>query len=312
MVLACEKANFVLDYETPMRRFVLPVIALILIIGVGGFIIKQKFFQPANAGLKVSSNPPASVFLDEIDIGSTPLERNDFKAGEVTLKLVPQATATTYFPWETKIKLIGGMMTVVNREFGETESSSAGEVMTLEKIADKKSASLAVISIPDSAVVTLNNETKGFTPLNLDALAKGNYEVRVSANGYKERMVRVKLVDGYKLMMNIKLAEEKDEAEDEEEEEEDEEEAEVTGTPTPRAEVTPKTTPPPMPYVLIKDTPTGWLRVRIGPTTSATEAARVDPGNMYPLLDEESGWYQIEYEEGEEGWISGQYAEKYE
>jgi len=292
-----------------MRKFVLPAIALILVLGVGGFIIKQKFLQPAQAGLQVSSNPPATIFLDEKEMGMTPNEWQNLKPGEVTLKLVPQATATTYFPWETKIKLINGMVAVVNREFGETESASAGEVMTMEKIADKKSASLAVISIPDSAVVTLNNETKGFTPVSLDGLTEGNFEVRVSANGYQERMVRVKLVDGYKLMVNVKLAEE--EKEGEEGEGEGEEEAEVTGTPTPKAEVTPKTTPPPRPYVLIKDTPTGWLRVRIEPSIAATEAAKVNPGEMYSLLDEESGWYKIEYEEDEEGWISGQYAEKY-
>ncbi len=291
-----------------MRKFVLPAIALVLVLGVGGFIIKQKFLQPAQAGLQVSSNPPATVFLDEKEMGMTPNEWQNLKPGEITLKLVPQATATTYFPWETKIKLINGMMAVVNREFGETESASAGEVMTVEKIADKKSASLAIISIPDSAVVTLNNETKGFTPVSLDSLTGGNFEVRVSANGYKERMVRVKLVDGYKLMVNVKLAEE----EKEDGEGEEEEEAEVTGTPTPKAEVTPKTTPPPRPYVLIEETPTGWLRVRMEPSTTATEAAKVNPGEMYSLLDEESGWYKIEYEEDEEGWISGQYAEKYD
>jgi uncharacterized protein YgiM (DUF1202 family) len=48
------------------------------------------------------------------------------------------------------------------------------------------------------------------------------------------------------------------------------------------------------------------------PSTVATEAAKVNPGEMYPLLDEESGWYKIEYQKDEEGWISGQYAEKYE
>ena len=291
-----------------MRKFVLPVIALVLVLGVGGFIIKQKFLQPAQAGLQVSSNPTATIFLDDKEMGMTPNEWQNLKPGEVTLKLVPQSTATTYFPWETKIKLINGMVAVVNREFGETESASAGEVMTVEKIADKKSASLAVISIPDSAVVTLNNETKGFTPVNLDGLTEGNFEVRVSANGYKERMIRVKLVNGHKLMVNVKLAEEKKEETGETEEEE----AEVTGTPTPKAAVTPQTTPPPKPYVLIKDTPTGWLRVRIEPSTTATEAAKVNPGEMYSLLDEESGWYKIEYQEDEEGWISGQYAEKYE
>jgi N-acetylmuramoyl-L-alanine amidase len=62
--------------------------------------------------------------------------------------------------------------------------------------------------------------------------------------------------------------------------------------------------------VVIKNTPTGWLRVRMEPSLSATEAAKVKPGEKYTLLDEKNGWYKISYKEGEEGWISGRYAKK--
>jgi len=297
-----------------MKKYVLPIVVGILVIGLIGFIVKAKFFPMAKAALKVSSTPPAQVFLDGKEIGTTTLEKENLKPGEKTLRLVPQSTATTYFPWEIKIKLTNGTVTVVTREFGETESLSAGEIMTVEKIADKKSASLAVISMPDSVAVSLNNETKGFSPVNLDKLTAGSYDVRLSASGYKERSVRIVLVDGSRLILNVKLAEE--------EKEEETTEAEVTGTPTPSLtpgptgkvtpKVTPKTTPPPKPYILIKETPTGWLRVRVEPSISATESAKVNPGEMYSLIEEKSGWYKIEYEKDEEGWVSGQYAEKYE
>jgi len=71
---------------------------------------------------------------------------------------------------------------------------------------------------------------------------------------------------------------------------------------------------PPMakPYVLIKETPTGWLRVRMEPSTTATEAAKVNPGEKYPLLEEKGGWYKIRYSGDKEGWISAQYATKFE
>jgi hypothetical protein len=296
-----------------MKKYALIGVVVVLVAGLVGLVVRAKFFQPAQAGLRVTSNPPATVFLDGQEMGQTTFEKEDLKPGEKTLRLVPQAMATTYFPWETKVKLVNKTMVIVNRDFGETESLSAGEVMSLETIADKKSASLAVISNPDSVVVSLNNETKGFTPLNQDNLSEGTYEIRLAANGYQERLVRVNLRNGFRLVVNVKLAEEKEEeteteGEEAEEEEAEEEGAEATVTPTPKAKVT----PPPRPYVLIKDTPTGWLRVRMGPTIAATEAAKVDPGEMFPLLDEESGWYKVEYEEGEEGWVSGQYAEKYE
>lgn len=303
-----------LYYVSIMKKYVLPIVVGILVVGLIGFIVKGKFFPTAKAGLRVSSTPPAQVFLDGKEIGTTTLERNDFRPGEKTLRLVPQSTATTYFPWETKIKLTNGTLTAVTREFGETESLSAGEIITVEKIVDKKSASLAVISLPDSVAVSLNNETKGFSPVNLDKLTEGSYDVRLSASGYKERTVRIVLVNASRLILNVKLAEE--------EKEEETPSAEVTGTPTPSLtpsptakvtpKITPKTTPPPKPYILIKETPTGWLRVRIEPSISATESAKVNPGETYSLIEEKSGWYKIEYEKDKEGWVSGQYAEKYE
>ncbi len=65
------------------------------------------------------------------------------------------------------------------------------------------------------------------------------------------------------------------------------------------------------PYIEILDTPTGFLRVRSEPSTTASESGRVNPKEKYPLLDEKSGWYKIKLSTGE-GWISGRYAQKFE
>jgi len=58
--------------------------------------------------------------------------------------------------------------------------------------------------------------------------------------------------------------------------------------------------------VTIKNTPTGWLRVREKP--GGKEIGRVYPGEEYKFIGQESGWYQIEFEGGE-AWISGSWAE---
>lgn len=57
----------------------------------------------------------------------------------------------------------------------------------------------------------------------------------------------------------------------------------------------------------IKETPTGWLRVRSAP--SGEEVGKVAPGETYNLISEDSGWYQIEYNSSESAWISADYAE---
>ena len=66
--------------------------------------------------------------------------------------------------------------------------------------------------------------------------------------------------------------------------------------------------------VEILETSTGFLRVRREPSTLGEEIGRVEPGEKYPLIqtDEKTGWFEIEYEEGKEGWISNQYARKIE
>lgn len=293
--------------QVSMRQYVLPGIVLLLILGVIGAIVKGVFFKPANAALKIDSIPQASIFLDGKSLGKTPYEQEKLSPGEKTLKLVPEGGI--FYPWEVKIKLTGMAMTVVKREFGETEGKSSGETITLEKIADKKTSSLSIISIPDSAKVLVNGEDRGFTPVSLDKLSEGEISISLSASGFKEKTVRTKLTLGFKTNVSAKLAE-------------SEEGEEPTGTPTPTGTVTPTpkltpkptgptATPPPRPYIEIKETPTGWLRVRLEPSTTASEAAKVYPGEMYSLLDEESGWYKIEYQKGKDGWVSGQYAEKF-
>ena len=52
------------------------------------------------------------------------------------------------------------------------------------------------------------------------------------------------------------------------------------------------------------------LKVRQGPGTDYSAVGAVHAGETYTLLEEIEGWYKIEFEEGEEGWISAVYANK--
>lgn len=281
-----------------------------------GLVVKNKFFSQSGPGaLQVSASPKAVVFIDGIQVGITPFLDDKLEVGEHTVRLVPEVTADSLIAWEGKVTLTPNILTVINRNFGSSEALSSGEIISLEKTSSRDKATLWVISIPDQAVVKVNGEPKGFTPRLLEDLEPGDYQVTVAAPGYEEREITARTIAGYKLIINAQLAQELEgiaEATEsaEAEEEETEEETEATPTPTAKATLGATATPPPKPYVKIKDTPTGWLRVRLEPSTSATEAAKVNPGEMYPYLEEEKdGWYKIEYEEDEEGWISAVYAE---
>ncbi len=262
--------------------------------------------------LSISTTSQAAVFIDGIQVGSTTSFFSDkIEAKEHLIKLVPEEKDKEFVPWEGKVNIFPNVLTVINHAFGPTEAESAGEIFWLEKIPAKDKSSLAIVSLPDQAVVKVDGEPKGFTPLLLEDLTPRSYQITVVSSGYEERSISAKTVGGFKLIINVHLAQKAEGIQ------EATEAARVILSPTSSPKITPSqnTTPKPTfslekPYVVIKETPTGWLRVRTEPSTSATEAAKVRPGETYPYLNEEkNGWYKIEYEEKKEGWVSGVYVE---
>ncbi len=57
----------------------------------------------------------------------------------------------------------------------------------------------------------------------------------------------------------------------------------------------------------INSNPLGFLKVRDGPSASANELGQVNPGQTFVVLDTNGGWYKIEYNSGQSGWVSGSY-----
>lgn len=282
-----------------MKKLVAGVIVL-LGLGLVGFGI-YKFAQSRrpNAGLKVETNPPALVFVDSTQVGQSPLEKL-FKPGEVTVKLIPNSTTIALPTYQTKVRLSPGVYTVISRDFGKDESGSAGQTVTLEPQSAKTASLSVVVAGPDAASVLVDGQPQGFTPLIVNPVPVGDHQITVSAPGWQPRQIAAKALAGHKLVVNVKLAGSL---------------PEPSPTPSPDSSpsASPKITTTKKPYVEIKDTPTGFLRVRQQPSTSATEVGRVNPGDRYALLGEQSSWYEISVDltATSSGWISAQYAEAF-
>ncbi len=278
------------------------IIAIILILagaGAIGFGVFSYFqSKKPNAGLRVESTPTSLVYVDNVQLGQAPLEKI-FMPGEITLKLIPTSTSLSLTSYQTKVRLTANTYTVVKRDFSGSDLTSSGEVVNLEPQslpAGRRVASLAVItSSPDSASVTLDGQPQGFSPLLIPSIPAGDHQINVSAPGFTTRTVSAKAVLGYKLNVNVKLA------------------SLSTPSPSPTPEGTASATLK-KPYVEIKDTPTGFLRVRQEPNTGAKEIGRVKPGEKYPLLEKIPSWYRIKVDLNatSSGWISAQYADKFE
>jgi len=268
-----------------LRKILIIVGVLLLLAGLGFFLVG--YFKPKSGGILVETIPSSSVFINSEQVGRTPFETT-LEPGEIVLKLIPESLDTPLAPFEVKVGIESGIKTVVRRTFAESEHKSSGEIISFEKVGGKES-SLSIVSIPDAAQVTINGSVRGFAPYKTENLLPGEHQLNISAPDYLEQNVAVKVVEGYKLIAVIKLAPSNEEKKKEEEEVVEEE------------------------VVMIKilSTSTGFLRVRSGPSTLDPEVAQVKPEEEFVFLEEneETGWFKIEYEEGEEGWVSGEYAE---
>lgn len=278
------------------KKAILIVLIFLAVLIFGGYKLLSS--RSGVSGLKVLSTPTASIFLNDKLLGKTPYD-DKYSSGEYILKLIPEGISSQTVSWQGKVILNPQVLTYVNRDLGTSELTSAGEILTLEKISGS-AAQLAVISQPDGATVILDGAEKGNTPLPASEITSGDHEVAVSSPGFTTRTVRISAVTGYKLTVNIQLALAPGA------------EATPTSSVTSSSTTIAKTSEVAKPYVLIKDTPTGFLRVRVAPSLSATEAAQVKPGGKYPFVDSKEGWYQITYEKDKNGWISGSYATKVE
>lgn len=278
-----------------MKIFKISAIFLTALFSV--FVLSACSLSPQKAALDISSSPTATIFLNDEELGTTPYKNVSLKPGNYKLRLVPSDPSIS--PWEKNIPLNNKITTIIDYQFNQDKDKTDGYVLYFEKAGAKDQSGLVVTTNPDAGTVTVDGQMQGFAPLNIPNISEGDHRILVTFPGYQSKEIYARGINGYRLVAEIQLK--KDELPPEPEPEEEEEKEEET-----TEEGLNK------PYVTILDTPTGWLRVRLEPSTAASEAAKVDPGKNFSFLGEEAGWYQIEYEEGKKGWISGKYAEKFE
>ncbi|MEK7065590.1 MAG: PEGA domain-containing protein, partial [Patescibacteria group bacterium] len=277
-----------------MRRKVIFLLVVLLLIGA--FIGLTRFLGSrtgTNGELRVDSQPTASVFLDNKHIGRSPY-KDKVAAGEYTIKLTPESTVDSPASWQGRVIIGSNLLTYVNATLSDSELTSAVDVLWLEKISGR-SSEISVTTNPDGATLLVDNETKGVTPLSVSDVPAGDHTLTVTSPGFAPRTLKIKTTAGYRLIVTVKLALSGEPLPTPE----ISPEPTISGTPTPTKKITgtPKPTPtktatdsatmpdPKKPFVTIKDTPVGFLRVRKEPSTSSEELGRVNPGEKYHIED---------------------------
>lgn len=261
------------------------------------------------AGVQITSHPDANVVINGKSVGKTPYYVENAKAGLTTIQMTAIDSGQT---WETQAGLLGGTLTTVHREFGDTPDKSHSYTLSFEKMSGSKNTVVNIVSVPATSTISIDGKPQGFTPLSLDT-NPGPHVFTFTSTGYQDKIVNAAAQEGYKLNINLTMAT-----------------MEPVPTPTPTA--TPSATPTPTttvkttvtplpkqasssatlakPYVEILATPdNNHLKVREGAGKTFTILAIVNTGDMFPFKDSStSGWFKIEYLTGKTGFVSSEYS----
>jgi len=281
------------------------VFIISFILALGLFLGVQYYLniRSEKGALQVTSSPTSKVYLNDQYLGQTPLckcQINDMIVpGNYTIRLEPLDDSLQEF--QEQISVSQGVLTVVDRKFG-TNGQSEGSIISLNPIDDKTKAQLLVVSFPQGASVSLDEQNIGTTPLLYNNPTESDHDLKVSKEGYNEKEIRIRTPLGYKLTVAAYLSTNTTTSSNQQ----------TSVSPTPVPSVSPSVSPSPSPTasVTILNTPTGYLNVREGPSLSAGEVGQVTPGKTYTLVSEQADWYEIEISNGKTGWISSQYAKK--
>ncbi len=265
-------------------------------------------FGGKKAGIQITANPQASVFMDNKSLGQTPVYQNGQKPGTYNIKIT--ATDTTLVPWEGKVTLNPGVLTVVDRQLASDPTKAHGYTLSFETLTNKTATEVNLVSFPDMVSVTVDGAPVGLTPFKSDSISAGAHSFTLTSPGYQDLVIKASVLAGQRLVISAQLG-----AQD----------IIPTPTPTPLATPSASLTPSvveitplpkqatnsavPKPYVEILATPdNNHLKVRAGASKTAEILAIVNTGDKFPYFQTSDTWYQIEYLTGKKGYVSSTYA----
>lgn len=275
------------------RKIISTVLYLIGLVLIGfSVLVLIGFFKEQEAGLLIETEPQSTVYINNIEVGTTPYETTR-KAGEASIKIKPVNIGEIKLDaYETNVNLVPGVKTIIKRAFMQKDEDVSGAIVSFEKIGSDRSY-VTVVSIPDNSRIIVDGKNYGFTPLRV-SLDAGDHDLVVSKDGYLEKKLPIKIYKGFKLTASIKLAQISIEDSD----------------------IKPSTQEKEsLGQIRINKTDVGFLRARSGANIGFPEVGRVKPDEVYDILEEgeHASWYKIKIVSTTnevEGWVSSEFVTK--
>lgn len=268
-------------------------IVLLLLTGLVLFYISR----PKTALLTIESIPKTQIYIDGEYKGDTPREI-EVSPGDRLLKLQPVDQNQSYSNYETRVKTVAGVKTIVRRILGGEEEKASGEIISFKK-ASSSSADFSIISTPDAASVFIDNKFIDSTPLKVTDLSPGVHKIQIKAQGYESREFEIQIIQGYKLTAIVALARLNDTS------------SFLPSNLIQNETSDDNTSDNETQKLKILSTPTDYLRVRELPTTNSKEIGQARPGQTYEYIEtsEDKLWHKIVFQDDTIGWVSSEYSE---
>ncbi len=299
------------------------IVAVVLVLGltVAGTMLTSQFLEKKNrAGLQViTPEAPSSVFLNGQYLDKTPLVEKTLQPGSYSLRIVPDDSRLVSY--DTTITLRAGVLSVVTWKTGAKPELSGGVIIEMEPLPSSRESEVSVISIPDSAIISLDSGEKDFAPVKIANVAAGPHEFEATLPSYETQHHTIDVVPGYRLLLTVMLAKLPETGTEEKTTQAATATDSATLDATSSASATQSArartaTSSAQTTQQVKILKTNFfqggkevLRVRNNPGTLGAEVGFVEVGQLYPYLESTaSGWIKLRFD-SKEGWVSDTYTE---
>jgi hypothetical protein len=307
-----------LQFELKKNTIPVNMKKIILITTAILFSLAGCTLSKTNAGIQIKSNPESKVFINDKETGESPYKNDKMTPGEYTVKL--QADDAT---WSDKVRLTEGTVLYINRELTSNPDEQSGEIISLEK-----GKGITVVTTPSQVELSLDGQKQGNTPYLIPSVSAGVHELTLVKEGYLSKTVKVKAVDGYKIIIEVQLKPEGLSSESPE--------PSASAIASPSGSARPTTSPRVSPSASVKasatpkasgspaatagtvegqagtvtilSTPTGWLRVRDKAGIDGKEVTKVNTGDTLSYTEQlDTGWTVIVLPDGTKGYVVTRY-----
>ena len=164
-----------------MKNFIF----LLLILTIAAFLLLPRVgnilnFQETHGFLKIESIPEgASVFVDEKQVGATPVVGIDVSVGVHKVRLLHNS-----FFWEGKVETANNTETFIKRILGPNSAFSSGVIISYQKTKNgSNNPGLAITAKPEGVKVFFKEEEYQ-APVVLDKVSAGKHKLKFVLDGY--------------------------------------------------------------------------------------------------------------------------------